>query len=135
MSQKSGSDIVVYGCHAVEIGDVDCVLENLLLFLEIVKPLLVDQLPQELDGWLGAVLFLNWHVEIVDKNDDFWNAFRTDYMLAATFVQFSFNLLLHLRAGGSGTEHYLQESVLFVVHFERIKILDQSGLSSTSGTN
>ena len=135
MSQKSGSDIVVYGCHAVEIGDVDRVLENLLLFLEIVKSLLVDKLPQELDGWLGAVLFLNWHVKIIHEDDDFWNAFRTDYMLAATFVQFSFNLLLHLRAGGSGTEHNLQESVLFVIHFERIKILDQSGLSSTSGTN
>lgn len=135
MSQKSGSDIVVDGGHAVEIGDVDGVLENLLLFLEIVKSLLVDQLPQELYGWLGAVPFLHWHVEIVDEDDNFGNTFRADYMLAATFVQFTFNLLLHLRAGGSRTEHDFQESVLLVIHFERIKIFDQSGLSSSSGAN
>ena len=126
MSQKSGSDVVVYRRHAVEVGDIDRMLEYFLLLFEIVKSLLVNQLSQELNGWLGAVLFFYWHIQIVHEDNYFGNALGTNYMLATTLVQFSLYLLLHLRAGRPGTEHNLQESVLLVVHFKRIKIFDQS---------
>lgn len=98
MPQEARSDIVVDGCHRVEEGEVDRLLKHLLLLLEVIEPALVYQLSQELDGWLGTVLLLHRHVQIIDEDDGLGDALRPYNMPAASLVQSSLYLFLHLRA-------------------------------------
>jgi hypothetical protein len=74
------------------------VLEHLLFLLKVIEPALVYQLPQEFDRWLGTILLLHWHVEIVDEDDSLGDALGAYKILPASFVQPSLYLFLHLRA-------------------------------------
>ena len=80
-------------------------LEDLLFFLLVVKALLIDKLPQELYRRLSSVLFLHWHVQVIDINDHLWYSFWTNHMFAASFIQFPLNLFLNLTASSPRTEH------------------------------
>jgi len=44
--------------------------ERLLLFGSVVPSLMIHPLSDELDWWLGTILFLLWHVQIINENDE-----------------------------------------------------------------
>ena len=80
-------------------------LEDLLFFLLVVKSLLIDKLPQELYGRLRSILFLYWHVQVIDVNDHLWYSFWTNHIFAASLIKFSLNLFLNLSASSPRAEH------------------------------
>ena len=69
MAQEPGGYVVVEGCHTVHIGHIDHFLERLILLLKIVETFLIKELSEIFNRGLGTILFLNWHIQIINKDE------------------------------------------------------------------
>ena len=107
MAQKSRRNIVVGSCHAIDKYSINDSLQIFLFLFKVVKPFLVKQLAQKLKGRLRSIFLLDRHVQVINKSNQLRAGFRPQNVLASSFVQLAFDLLLHLAACGPRTEYHV----------------------------
>jgi len=55
----------------------------------------IEPLSEKLEWWLSTVLFLLWHIEIVDEDDEFLSDWWAIYSLSS-FLEFIIKVVLSL---------------------------------------
>ena len=102
MSLHAGSNLrfaTAWRTHSADEHSVNKCTERMFAVLEIVPATLVEHLTQDLNWRLSSVLFNDWHVEIIDKNDNFL-AESGSKNTVSSFIEFAVDDVLNLIAVG-----------------------------------
>mmetsp|Transcript_27981 Transcript_27981/g.68358 ORF Transcript_27981/g.68358 Transcript_27981/m.68358 type:complete len:434 (+) Transcript_27981:5687-6988(+) len=118
------------GAHRAHVHHVDNVAEG--LFLEIVPPVVVHELPEDLDGRLRAVDLLCGHVEVVDKDNSLL-AHGGPVDALAALVELGVNDVLRLQRGGLRGEAEGDDGELVLVQPVEQVVVDVDRLARPRG--
>jgi hypothetical protein len=95
---ESGGDeglATAWGSHSGDDHGVNDVAERVLVVLSFVPPVLIDELAEDFDGGLSAVVLFLWHVQVVYEDYATHTKLRAE-VIFPTFVQLSINDVLNL---------------------------------------
>jgi hypothetical protein len=92
----------------------------------------VHPLPQKFEGWLSSILFLLWHVEIINKDNEFFARRRAENAFS-TFLKLLVECVLCLICGSLGGE-CKGDRLEILGHLKIQQITNINSLSRTCGT-
>jgi hypothetical protein len=119
--------------HSREQDCIDNFLERFILVLVLVPSTLIKILSDQFNGWLGAVFFLCWHVQVI--NQQYTEILRFGAVLSfSDLVEFTINDLLSLHRGSLSRETHFDRHIFFGRQLVENEIFDVDRFSSSSGS-
>lgn len=129
-SWRDETSSTTWSTHSCDNHGINDISEWMLVIFSIIPSTLINELPQDLNWWLGAVSLLLWHVEIIDE-DDASHTESWSEMVFSPLIEFHIDNVLDVVAVGLGRESHLDDEPLVGWEFLGQHILDVGRLTST----